>query len=216
MHPKENLAILIRNQQPLMNNKSNLLGVVLCGGESKRMGTDKGLLELHGKTWAEHIVQKLKEQNLPVVVSINEKQQKVYDNVFRNDESIVDQLPMHGPLNGLLSVHQQYPQKDILLMACDLIDMDKSILQELINSYERNDADYFAYEEDNFFQPLCAIYTAAPIHSLLERLTSGSLANYSFQYILNNAKTYRLHSSHKKAFTNYNSFNREESGKIKN
>jgi len=198
------LVIPIRNQQLQMNSRKNILGVVLCGGESKRMGKDKGLLQLNGKTWAKHIVQKLKEQNLPVVVSINEKQQEDYGKVFKKEELIIDQLPMHGPLNGLLTVHQQNPQKDILLMACDLIDMDKSILEELINSYEKNEADYFSYEENNFFQPLCAIYTSIALQSLLARLTSGSLANYSFQYILNNSKTYRLHSSFKAAFSNHN------------
>ena len=186
------------------NNKSNLLAVVLCGGESKRMGSDKGLLQLEGKTWTEHIVQKLEEENLPVLISINKQQQEPYSKIFKKEELVVDQLPMHGPLNGLLTVHQQNPQKDILLIACDLIDMDKSILEELINNYEKNEADYFAYEENNFFQPLCAIYTSTALKSLLDRLMSGSLANYSFQYILNNSKTHRLHSSFKKAFENHN------------
>ena len=188
----------------LTNNKSNLLGVVLCGGESKRMGSDKGLLQLRGKTWAEHIVQKLKEENLPVVISINEKQQEHYSNIFKKEELVVDQLPMHGPLNGLLTAHQQNLQKDIFLIACDLIDMNKSTLEELIDSYEKNEADYFAYEENNFFQPLCAIYTSKALQSLHHRLMSGSLANYSFQYILNNSKTHRLYSSFRKAFENHN------------
>jgi molybdenum cofactor guanylyltransferase len=188
-----------------MNSQANLLGVVLCGGESKRMGSDKGLLHLNGKTWAEHIADKLKQQNLPVVISINEKQSAAYKNVFAEKDLIVDQLPMHGPLNGLLTVHQKFPVKDILLMACDLIDMNAAILQELIIIYENNQAEYFAYEENNFFQPLCAIYTATALGSLQERLTNGSLANYSFQYILNNSNTFRLHTSEAKAFANYNS-----------
>ena len=187
-----------------MNNKSNLLGVVLCGGESKRMGSDKGLLHLNGKTWSEHIASKLKGQNIPVVISINEKQQATYSAIFKKEELIIDQLPMHGPLNGLLTIHQQNPQKDILLMACDLIDIDKTILGELINCYEKNKADYFAYEENNFFQPLCAIYTSTGLQNISGRLLSGSLANYSFQYILNSSNTFRLHSSFQKAFTNYN------------
>ena len=192
-----------------MNKKERLLGVVLCGGESKRMGSDKGLLQVNGKIWAEKISEKLKHQNIPVVISINPDQQAVYGKILNQQELVIDQLPMHGPLNGLLTVHQQFPSKDILLMACDLIDMNDIILKELITAYEQNEADYFAYEEDNFFQPLCAIYTSDAIGSLLERLTSGTLANYSFQYILNNGKTYRLHSSSKKAFTNYNTPNRQ-------
>ena len=186
------------------NNKTNLLAVVLCGGESKRMGSDKGLLQLNGKTWAEHVVQQLKEEGLRVVISINETQQESYSKIFKKEELVVDQLPMHGPLNGLLTAHQQNLQKDILLIACDLIDMDKSILEELINSYEKNEADYFAYEENNFFQPLCAIYTSTGLQSLLHRVMSGSLPNYSFQYILNNSNTHRLYSSFKKAFANHN------------
>ena len=192
-----------------MNKKERLLGVVLCGGESKRMGSDKGLLQDNGKIWAEKISEKLKHQNIPVVISINRDQQAVYGKILNQEELVIDQLPMHGPLNGLLMVHQQFPSKDILLMACDLIDMNDIILKELITAYEQNVGDYFAYEEDNFFQPLCAIYTSDALGSLLERLTSGSLANYSFQYILNNGRTYRLHSSLKKAFTNYNTPNQQ-------
>ena len=192
-----------------MNKKERLLGVVLCGGESRRMGSDKGLLQDNGKIWAEKISEKLKHQNIPVVISINRDQQAVYGKILNQEELVIDQLPMHGPLNGLLTVHQQFPSKDILLMACDLIDMNDIILKELITAYEQNVGDYFAYEEDDFFQPLCAIYTSDAIGSLLERLTSGSLANYSFQYILNNGRTYRLHSSLKKAFTNYNTPNQQ-------
>jgi molybdenum cofactor guanylyltransferase len=188
-----------------MNNKTNLLGVVLCGGESKRMGTDKGLLQLNGKTWVECIADKLRGQGIPVVISINEKQLSPYKEIFEEKDLIVDQLPMHGPLNGLLTVHQKFPEKDILLMACDLIDMDAAILQELTIIYENNEAEYFAYEENNFFQPLCAIYTSKALKSLQERLVNGSLANYSFQYILNSSNTFRLHTSTSKAFANYNS-----------
>lgn len=196
-------AIMIKSTA-LMNSKSNLLGIVLCGGQSKRMGTDKGLLQLNGKTWSEHIAEKIKAQNIPVVISINEKQPATYSAIFKKDDLIIDQLPMHGPLNGLLTVYQQYPSKDILLMACDILDMEKSILLELINCYERNKADYFAYEENNFFQPLCAIYTSVGLQSIADRLSAGSLANYSFQHILNSGDTYRLHSSFQKAFANYN------------
>lgn len=187
-----------------MNNKKNLLGVVLCGGESKRMGSDKGLLPINEKTWGVHIADKLRDQDLPVIVSINKGQEASYKKVFAQEELVIDQLPMHGPLNGLLTVHQQFPENDILLMACDLVDMESAILSDLISTYEKNEASYYAYEQDDFFQPLCAIYTARALQELLKTLTNGSLANYSFQYILNNSNTCRLHTDFQKSFTNYN------------
>ena len=187
-----------------MNSKTNLLSVVLCGGESKRMGSDKGLLQLNGATWAEHIANKLKAQGLSVVVSINSSQHAEYSQVFSNKDLVIDELPMHGPLNGLLTVHQKFKQKDILLLACDLVEMDDSTLIQLIEAYQKNDAEYFAFEQDNFFQPLCAIYTSKALSSLFERLKSGSLANYSFQHILNNSNTWRLHAASQNAFNNYN------------
>ena len=80
-----------------MNKKERLLGVVLCGGESKRMGSDKGLLQDNGKIWAEKISEKLKHQNIPVVISINRDQQAVYGKILNQEELVIDQLPMHGP-----------------------------------------------------------------------------------------------------------------------
>jgi len=172
------------------------------------MGSDKGLLIKDGKTWAERVSENLKAFNIPVVLSINEKQQETYNKYFASKDLVVDTLPMHGPLNGLLTVHQQFPSEDILLMACDLIDMKKEVLQQLLNSYEENNAaDFIAYEEDNFFQPLCAIYKAKALDELYQQLSEGSLANYSFQYILNNRNTHRLKSFPKEAFTNYNTLN---------
>ncbi len=101
-------------------------------------------------------------------------------------------------------------------MACDLVDMHGSVLEQLINAYEKNEADYFAYEENNFFQPLCAIYTLNAWKSLMKGLLDGSLANYSFQHILNNAKTFRLHTSLQAAFANYNTANAvNEPGNLK-
>jgi molybdenum cofactor guanylyltransferase len=89
-------------------------------------------------------------------------------------------------------------------LACDMVEMDDSTLIQLIEAYQKNDAEYFAFEEEDFFQPLCAIYTSKALSSLLQRLKSGSLANYSFQHILNNSNTWRLHTTSQKAFNNYN------------
>ena len=48
-----------------------MLGIVLCGGQSLRMGKDKGLLKLEAKTWAQTAIDKIAVLNFPVKISVN-------------------------------------------------------------------------------------------------------------------------------------------------
>jgi molybdenum cofactor guanylyltransferase len=181
-----------------------MVGVVLCGGESKRMGSDKGLMENNGETWAGQIAGKLLSLNLPVVVSINEQQQELYSKLFSPEQLIVDNIDIKGPLKGLLSVHLQYPETDILLMACDLIDMDEPTLKNLIDQYRTNAGfDFFVYHE-NFAEPFCAIYTSRGLKPVLEKAQLHSLMKFSFQSILDEGNTLRIPIINKSSFRNYN------------
>jgi molybdopterin-guanine dinucleotide biosynthesis protein A len=55
-------------------------GVVLCGGQSSRMGTDKGLLLHQSITWVQQAISTLTQLNTPVLLSINEQQLIAYNN----------------------------------------------------------------------------------------------------------------------------------------
>src|SRR6266542_3948944 len=108
-----------------------MTGVVLCGGQSTRMGTDKGLLVHQSITWAQRAADKLAQLNLPVVLSINEQQQIAYASSFDTALLITDNkdLLIGGPLRGIVSVHLQYPTEDLFVLACDMIDMNKKYLK---------------------------------------------------------------------------------------
>lgn len=182
----------------------NLLGVILCGGESKRMGSDKGLIEKDGKTWARSVAEKLLSIQIPVAVSINEQQYELYSKIFSPDELIIDDIDIKGPLKGLLSVHQKYPEQNILLMACDLIDMDETTLNNLIDHYKSDEFDFFVYQE-NYAEPFCAIYTSRGLKPVLRKAQLHSLEKFSFQNILDEGKTLRIPILNRSAFRNYNS-----------
>ena len=180
-----------------------LLGVILCGGESKRMGSDKGLLEKNGQAWVKIIAEKLVSLNIPVVVSINEQQSESYSRLFPPNELILDNIDIQGPLKGLLSVHQVYPDKDILLMACDIIDMDNRTITHLVDQYNSLAFEFFVYQE-NYAEPFCAIYTSQGLKPVLEKARNHSLSRFSFQMILDNGKTLRIPITTKSSFRNYN------------
>lgn len=183
----------------------NLLGVVLCGGESKRMGTDKGLIMKEGETWAQIVAGKISALELPVVVSINERQVEDYGRLFSVDQLVVDHVDINGPLRGLLTVHQRFPQNDLLLLACDLIDMDVSTIQNLILASQSDlNYEYYVYENNGLAEPFCAIYTKNGLKLVFEKALHDGLAQNSFQNIIAGGKTKRIGLNNPQSFRNYN------------
>jgi molybdopterin-guanine dinucleotide biosynthesis protein A len=168
------------------------------------MGSDKGLIKNNEKTWTEHIVEKFNALHIPVIISINESQQQSYGNIFQQEQLVIDSIDIKGPLTGLLSVHQQYPSEDILLMACDLIDMDEATLRDLIDYYNNRDGfDFYVYHQD-FAEPFCAIYTARGLRTVLEKVRMHSLLKFSFQNVLDEGNTFRIQNYNRSSFKNYN------------
>lgn len=174
---------------------SKLLGVVLCGGESRRMGRDKGLLQTDGQPWVLRMGEKLAMNQLPVVYSINKKQVSSYATWLPPGQYVVDSDNGAGPLKGLLSVHRSYPASDLLPVACDMQDLDTGTIAGIITAWRKNGADIYAYEVDGFLQPFCAIYRA-------EALTRGEAAS-SLRALLHNGTLHRLQGP-TAAFRNYN------------
>ena len=196
-------SIFMSTTIPDSPNKSaaragHLLGVVLSGGESRRMGCDKGLLQTNGRPWVLRMGDKLAGQHLPVVYSINPTQVSAYSALLPTDSWVVDADEREGPLNGLLTVHRHYPGDDLLLVACDMQDLDAATLSRLIAAYGEGDAGFYAYEVEGVLQPLCAIYTAKALAS-----ASSAIAARSPQDLLHRGKLRRL-SGAAAAFRNYN------------
>jgi molybdopterin-guanine dinucleotide biosynthesis protein A len=61
-------------------SEDNILGTILAGGQSKRMGQDKFFLQLNGKTLIEHSIDKVKKHLQKVIIIKNlEFEIKDYD-----------------------------------------------------------------------------------------------------------------------------------------
>ena len=136
---------------------SPIYGLVLAGGESRRMGHDKALLVRDGHSQLAHIAALLDRITDRVYVSSRKEQQD--DPERSRFENIVDRHEGIGPIAGILSAMDTHPNADWLVVACDLPNIDERTLSYLIeNSNPEHAFTAFKSSYDGLPEPLCALY----------------------------------------------------------
>ncbi len=93
-------------------------GLVLCGGQSNRMHTDKSMLRYYDKPQRYHVYDMLLPFCEKVFISCNEQQTKSID----ADYNFIEDAPLYndiGPMAALLSAFALHPQNSLLLIGCD-------------------------------------------------------------------------------------------------
>jgi molybdopterin-guanine dinucleotide biosynthesis protein A len=145
-----------------------LKALILLGGKSSRMGEEKGLIQYHEKTQAEHLVSLLKEIGLEVFLSVREEQKENY--AFLKRPFIADQLQGAGPLGGIASAMRSFPQTAFLVVACDLPNLQKEQLEFLMkNRNQKAFATCYESPLDGGPEPLCSIYEPKSFSTNLEK-----------------------------------------------
>lgn len=135
-------------------------GLVLAGGKSRRMGSDKALLRQDGETQLSRAVTMLQEQLERVFISTRADQA---DDVERRKFSrIVDRYDDMGPVAGILSAMDTHSEVSWLVLACDLPNIDAATIAHLLQHCSTEHV-ATAYESvhDGLPEPLCAIYRPA-------------------------------------------------------
>ena len=138
-------------------NDAPVYGLVLSGGKSKRMGQDKALLERDGQSQLAFMMSLLEPLVERVFVSTRAEQKD--ESERRQFAQIVDQYDDMGPLAGILSALDAYPDVDWLVVACDLPNIGVETIRHLLAS-RSSDHPFTAYvsSHDGLPEPLCAIY----------------------------------------------------------
>ena len=146
-------------------------GLVLAGGKSRRMGSDKASLLHEGETQLSRAMSLLGAHLDHVFVSTSPAQ--VDDPVRRNFEQIVDSYADLGPLAGILSAMDKNSQVNWLVLACDLPNIDDTTIAFLLDNVSTSHtATAYRSENDNLPEPLCAVYrpeSRAVIDSFVEK-----------------------------------------------
>ena len=147
-------------------------GLVLAGGRSRRMGRDKALLERGGRSQLEHVHALLERHVQRVFVSTRKEQA---DEPERSRfEQVVDRYDDLGPLAGILSAMDAYPDVDLLVVACDLPNVgDDTISHLLANRSAEHPFTAYVSSHDGLPEPLCAVWRSIGRGVIRELLGEG-------------------------------------------
>lgn len=143
-----------------MSNPASLLGLVLAGGQSRRMGRDKALLRHGGESQLAWAVRMLSPFAGRVFVSTRAGQRD--DPERARFDCIVDRYDDLGPAAGILSAFDHDPDAAWLVLACDLPNVDRATLEALIAGRDpARPFTAFRSSTNDLPEPLCAIYEPA-------------------------------------------------------
>ncbi len=178
--------------------------LILIGGKSSRMGTDKSLLNYHGKPQREYLFDLAKKYCKEVYFSCRLEQQF-------SDNTIIDKYEL-GPMGGILSAFYFNPNSAWLVVACDMPFIDENSFEDLVNHRNKHKiATAFMNFETNAPDPLFTIYEPKVLDLLTEYAEAG---NKSPKVFLQNNDTEIIISANLCLLTNVNT--NEEFGRIKN
>lgn len=149
-----------------------MLTVILTGGTSRRMGTDKACLEIFpGKTLLETLVERYERELGKVAVSVGRPGQF---ETFGAME-LVDAFPGKGPINGLYSAFTQTRAEAAFLTAIDLPNGDAALAGRLYDMLPGYDG-VVIRRDGAKFEPAFAVYAASCLDAAERALRSGELS----------------------------------------
>jgi len=153
-----------------------LFGLVLAGGQSSRMGKDKGLIDFYGKPQREYIFELLSKFCVQVFTSCKENANIPF---FLNP--ISDQFKIESPLNGILSAFQKRKDVAWLTLPVDMPLINSSSIEYLIfhRSKDHFATCFFDSEEKNP-EPLFTIWEPKAYVALEKFYNSGKVSPRDF------------------------------------
>ncbi|REE05629.1 molybdenum cofactor guanylyltransferase [Marinoscillum furvescens] len=153
--------------------------LILTGGKSTRMGTDKFLMEVNGKPQYQHLYELLTGLGLETYLSCSAEQVKKLHGSVPLIKDIHDGI---GPIGGLAAAITAFPDTSWLVVACDLIHFEVETVNELLRADDENyDVITYQQEGSSFFETTCTLYHPSAYIVIRRNIRNG---DYSLQSVL--------------------------------
>ena len=143
-------------------------GLVLAGGKSTRMGTDKGTLNFYGKNQRNVAIDLLEKNRLKTFLSVREDQE------IGISSKITDKFIGLGPFGAICSAFQENPDVAWLVIATDLPFVNDKVIKLLLKHRNPSKAATSIKGKDKQFpEPLITIWEPKSYTLLLNYLAQG-------------------------------------------
>lgn len=137
-----------------MINSKKVTGIILSGGKSSRMGTEKGLVEYKGKALIEYSINALCSVCDELVISSGND---CYS--YLNIPIVGDEIENCGPIGGIYSCMKAIPSDIYLVISCDVPNVTAQLFANLLNVLNQNEA-VIPVDDNGKQQPLVACYAS--------------------------------------------------------
>ena len=134
--------------------RSGITAVLLAGGQSTRMGTDKAFIAVDGvPAWRRQLARLSSIDPDEMIISANAGQKFPIDGDVR---VIQDEMDSVGPLGGLVTALRHARMPRVLVLGIDLLQMPGEFLQDLCASAFLDSG--LVYRSGTRYEPLAALY----------------------------------------------------------
>lgn len=180
---------------------TNITGVILAGGKSSRMGSNKSFLKFGNQTIIERIVDLMKSLFSEVIIITNSPDEYKHLNL----PLFEDIYKWKGPLAGIHSALINSTTERVFVISCDMPLMTDEMIKYIIDY--KSDKPVIFCKAAGYHQPLSGIYSKTVINKIEDVLNSKQVSDKSFHQFLKSIDAEIIHPENLNFYTDDLFFN---------
>ena len=145
--------------------------IILCGGQSRRMGQDKGSMIIKEKPMIKYILSTLNNEIDEVIIVLNDCERIYKYREFINPKDytykikfVEDKIKNKGPISGILTGLENISTEYAIVFPCDNPFISKNTIKTLFNELTDNIQAVVPYHD-----PENKLKTSEPLHSIYNK-----------------------------------------------
>jgi molybdenum cofactor guanylyltransferase len=155
-----------------------ITGIILAGGQSTRMGTDKAMLQIDGKTLLERAIEICSPVCHEIIISSNNSGHETF-----GYQVVPDEIKNCGPISGIYSCLQKSKNNWNFIISVDSAFVTEDFVQFLIS--ETGEFDAVVPIHENGKEPLVALYHKNCLSVIQERIERKDYKMQNLLSVLN-------------------------------